>query len=147
MQEKKPLKAYKVSFKELEYYSTIIARTPAAARYQYWRYLDTGFPYKNYLNAFKTKCLGLANPEHIFGDKELFDRMCKHRFIEFAYMGMTVDVDGEKGIIVGSNSSMNLNVLFPERTGVENCHPHWQTTYYNNNGEIIKCFKEERTRQ
>jgi hypothetical protein len=141
--KEKALKMYRVTLAREGYSQTYIAKTASSARYQFWRDLDTGWPYKDYLNVFKVKCLGTVDPTHKFGNKERFERMCKHRSIEFAYMGMTVDVDGEKGTIVGSNSSMNLDVLFPERTGVENCHPTWQTTYYNDSGEIVKCYKKQ----
>ena len=73
-----------------------------------------------------------------------FKRMAETRNIPFAYCGMVVKVGGTTGVIVGHNSSVNINVLFsdgPMKGKVGNCHPNWQTTYYDRAGNIIKSFQ------
>lgn len=45
---------------------------------------------------------------------QAFKDNAKYRGIPFAYVGMNVKVDGCKGVIVGHNSSANLDVYFHE---------------------------------
>lgn len=140
----KPLKSYRVSFKNDTLGGcTFLAHSPAAARYQFWRYLDSGWDYKEYLYAFKVECLGYADPTHLFEDKETFDEVCRKRGIDFAYQGMEVRIEGRLGIIVGAGNGLNLKVLFHGSNRPATCHPFWETTYYNQLGEVVKCFKEK----
>ncbi len=74
-----------------------------------------------------------------------FKRMAKSRGIEFAYCGMLVKIENDHGVIVGHNDSMNLNVLMTSgrfKGRVDNCHPHYKTTYYDRAGNIIKSFQD-----
>ena len=72
-----------------------------------------------------------------------FIRNAKYRNIEFAYCGMYVDVNGRNGVIVGHNSSANIDVLFLDgkyKGQVLNCHPNWKIKYFDKKGNVIKCF-------
>ena len=120
----------------------IIALTRSKARYAFWKKLqDCLKPYKECYNAIKVRTIGKVRPEHLYGSIGQFDRIIKQRGIEFTYLGMKIDVAGEKGIIVGGNDSANLDVLFEGKTYPENCHPTWETTYYGKDDSIIKDFK------
>ena len=77
---------------------------------------------------------------------EQFENMKKFRNIPFAEVGMTVIVNGNMGKIVGSNSSQNLDVFFPELQGKRNCHPHWKISYFKEDGTLIKEYKTDERR-
>lgn len=80
----------------------------------------------------------------MFGDKKQFDRMCDLRGITFAYQGMKMEVCGKSGIIVGSNSSLNLQVAFDnEPWETANCHPHYETIYYDKDGNVVANYCKE----
>jgi hypothetical protein len=57
---------------------------------------------------------------------------------------MEVDVSGKRGVIVGGNSSLNLQVLFDfeKQPYTANCHPWYETVYYDNNGNIVADYRE-----
>jgi hypothetical protein len=124
---------------------TIVARTASKAKYQF--YLTTvefgswvdGF--KGFLKHVKIKKIGRADVGYYF-DYTGFDHMKKERGIPFAEIGMIVEVDGKKGVIVGCNSGLNLDVFFDHYNPESNCHPYWRTKYFGTNGELIKEFGE-----
>lgn len=77
-----------------------------------------------------------------------FMRMAERRGIGFARVGMTVEVDGEQGVIVGHNDSCNLNVLMlsgPRKGAISNCHPGWKIRYFDDSGEPIDVNRAGRS--
>lgn len=72
--------------------------------------------------------------------------MKRCRGIDFARIGMQVEVDGDMGTIVGMNSSANLDVVFVNQLkfgkGKSNCHPTWQTRYFDADGNVIADYRE-----
>lgn len=58
--------------------------------------------------------------------------------------GMIVEVAGRRGKIVGGNSHCNLNVRYDgeSRRRKHNCHPTWQTIYYDDQGNIIADYTQ-----
>ncbi len=84
---------------------------------------------------------------HIFSEADQFVRdMTRLRGMDFVRLGMTVEVDGERGKIVGMNSSANLDVVFDDTARrsehAYNCHPTWETVYFSESGEIIADYRE-----
>jgi len=72
-----------------------------------------------------------------------FKDNAKYRNIPFAYVGMNVKIRGDKGIIVGHNSSANLDIYFLEgdNKGKKlNCHPNWKIQYFSKKWKLIKEF-------
>jgi len=133
MKKQRELKCYECS-SDRKHWTKINALSTGDAKSQFLRYLDGDYEYTSVL------CHVLGKPE----TSEEFKRNAKYRNIEFAYCGMVIDVNGKKGVIVGHNSSANLNVLFTEgdiKGQIINCHPNWKTTYYDSKGEIIKTFE------
>lgn len=123
--------------------SNHIASTPSQARYAFWQaHAEVLVPFNKCLTAIKTKSLGAVRPSQFYGPEEDFARMCEQRDIQFAYQGMVVDVAGKKGWLVGSNSSLNMDVLFEGYDHTSNCHPHHETTFYDNNMNIVRDFKK-----
>ena len=124
--------------------SNIIAKSASKARYFFWQlHNDSLVDYCDCFRAIKVKTLGTVKPEHYFfqeSSEKDFIKMCKYRNIEFAKPGMVVNVSGNNGWIVGSNSSMNLEVLFEDYVTTSNCHPNYGIAYYDNNGNLIKSF-------
>lgn len=72
--------------------------------------------------------------------------MIRTRSIEFALLGMQVEVDGDLGTIKGLNGSANLDVQFANQLkygkGSHNCHPTWKVRYFNEAGVAIAHFDE-----
>ena len=105
----------------------------AKAWFQRWLDMDVDY--------IDIKCRKIGVP----ATTEDFIRTAKYRNIPFAYCGMSVEVGGEKGWIVGKNASANLNILFAEdskhRGLILNCHPNWMIKYFDKQGNIIKEFK------
>lgn len=125
---------------------TEIALTAGKAKYDYYRYLQDGLwetDFGTFVKKANCRKIRKAGVSSFFGDKDSFERMCKSRIIEFAHMGMRVSVAGRMGTIVGSNYSGNLDVLFDGHCNTNNCHPWWETVYYDQPGNIIKDFREK----
>lgn len=57
--------------------------------------------------------------------------------------GMRVSVDGEEGRVVGGCDGGNIAVKFPDRRHVANCHPKWETVYYDKQGSVIADYREQ----
>lgn len=72
--------------------------------------------------------------------------MVRCRGIEFARLGMMVEVDGDAGTIEGMNSSGNLNVRYCNALKygkhLHNCHPTWNVKYFDAAGVLIAHFDE-----
>lgn len=120
---------------------TIIAKTASQARYSFYLKMDFDEPYKKLFKYIRVKTIGRTRVSDFFGDEQLFKGVCEKRHIEFCKQGMIIDVDGKKGIVVGANNHCNLEVVMEGTTHIETCHPHWQTTYYDDKMNIIKDFK------
>jgi hypothetical protein len=88
------------------------------------------------------KLIHKFRPYDLFCDIEQFERMKECRNIPFAFMGMKVILKSRsrgniKGVIVGSNDSMNLDICFNGTCHKENCHPHYELIYFDNDGKIV----------
>lgn len=76
------------------------------------------------------RCRKTGSPKAI----EAFQQVANYRGIPFAKIGMRVEVDGEKGLIMGHNSSANFNILFLDgcfKNRVLNCQPNWKMKFYD----------------
>lgn len=116
----------------------INARSPGKAKSEFLRSLDCDWV--NFVDVH-VRLYG-----EMFTSPEL-RRVADYRGVAFVCAGMRVKVGNDFGVIVGANSSANLDVLFDAdgRYGEEvmNCHPHSQITYFDNHGEIIKAFVDD----
>jgi hypothetical protein len=122
-----------------------IAPTAGKAKYQFFRSHDIGdsMGFGDFVKSVKCKLLNKFLVKDLFTENiESFERMKKLRGIEFAFLGMKVEVNGKKGVIVGNNHSLNLDVCFEGRCWKENCHPYWRIKYFDNYGNIVKEFKD-----
>lgn len=67
--------------------------------------------------------------------------MKRCRGIDFAKIGMMVEVSGDIGTIKGMNSSGNLDISFANTLkygpGKQNCHPTWDIKYFDKDGAAI----------
>lgn len=72
--------------------------------------------------------------------------MIRSRDIEFARIGMMVEVDGEMGTIVGMNNGANLSVQMSNHLKhgkhAHNWHPTWNVKYFDADGKVIAHFAE-----
>lgn len=126
--------------------STYIAESPAKAKQQHYRYLQDGIwedKFFNVVKDMKCKKIGIASLNSLYGDTETFERMKLHRKIPFAYLGMKILASGKSATIVGSNGSMNLDVVFDGQWRKSNIHPLWKTIYFDKDGKIIKDYSGE----
>ncbi len=140
---KPKLSVYAVTkqFIDEQYTHNVIAETPSKAKYkcflenwsEFWEWHEC-------FAGFTVKKIGDPSPSYFFNSTG-FQQMKESRGIDFASLGMEIDVAGKRGVIVGSNSSLNLDVYFDGI--IHNCHPCWKTTYYDNAGRTIKSFLED----
>lgn len=135
---------YEIEFRD-GHKSTVIGETAGKAKYDY--YLDIadlvdGF--KDFLrHVLSCKKLRKFSVKDLFGDRGQFDHMKQSRGIEFAYQGMKVEVDGKPGTIVGGNHSMNLDVVFDGQYHKSNCHPWYETVYFDSKGNVVADYREK----
>lgn len=122
----------------------IIAKTASQARYSFYLKMDFDEPYKKLFKYIRVKTIGKTRVSDFFGDKEQFKGVCEKRGIQFCYQGMAIDIDGQKGIVVGANNHCNLEVVMEGTIYAQNCHPYWMATYYDKDMNIVKDFKNEK---
>lgn len=135
---------YAFSKEDYTHSSEIIAETASKARYKFYKQLEPEEDYSEYLRYIKVRKRGVYDNRYLptvsLEDELLFQRVINTRNIPFAKIGMKIEVNGKMGKIVGANSSNNLNVVFHTNGNFENCHPHWETTYYDEDNTVIKSF-------
>jgi hypothetical protein len=76
------------------------------------------------------------------------DEACKYRGLPRVLKHSACEVDGKRGIVVGGNSSCNLNVRYDDMAaGYRNCHPGWKMKIFNDDGSLLyasaDCDKTE----
>lgn len=127
-----------------EYPKKIIAATAGKAKYEYWQLMSDcwDIPFGKLLPLLRVRKLGPASPSAHFMDRENFDRMKVNRGIEFTYMGMRVEVNGKAGTITGYHG-FNLMVLMDGDTRPGNCHPWWETKFFDKQGNVIRDYTEK----
>lgn len=122
---------------------TYTAETAGKAKYAHWRYMQDGIweePFGDVVKHLRCRKISGFKVQDLFGDQEKFQRVCENRGIEFAYIGMRVEVDGQKGTIVGANDSCNLDICFDGKWWGDNCHPWYMTKYFDQSGNLIKEY-------
>lgn len=67
----------------------------------------------------------------------------ERRNMPFLKRGMAVEVDGKNGIVTAGNSSGNINVRFEGMKFSVNCHPKWETRYFDKEGNVIADYREK----
>ncbi len=75
----------------------------------------------------------------------MLEQVRRGRKMPWLKRGLVVDVDGTMGTVVGGNASMNIQVRFAGMRHACNCHPTWQTTYYQD-GEVVAEYKQKKER-
>lgn len=137
-----------LGYKDFEYAENIFAETRSKARYKLYKKMTDEYNiewkdgFRGFLEGIRTKRIGTNGVNDLYGSEYDFKIMTERRDILFAEQGMMVNINGKYGIIVGSNTSCNLDVYFPCLGHTDNCHPWWEATYYDKAGEVIKDFKE-----
>lgn len=122
-----------------------IAETAGKAKYQFFKSheIDDSMEFGDFVCCVSCKLVRKFRVSDLFtSDLESFDKMKKWRNIEFAYIGMKIEVNGKPGTIVGSNSGLNLNICLDGQYHVSNCHPHWRVKYLDNNENLIREYKD-----
>ena len=125
---------------------TVQGKSRSAAKYAAFLEDDSSLHFGEFLRYVESvHLLHRFRPSDLFGDPERFERMKEDRGLPFAYMGEPVILHSPsrgdlRGIICGSNSSMNMDVLFEGCTHTENCHPHYRLTYLDSNMSPIATF-------
>lgn len=72
------------------------------------------------------------------------DNIRECRNMPFLKRGMKVLVAGRKGVVTSSNQSLNINVRFENRRKSINCHPQWETVYYDDKDNIVADYRENK---
>jgi hypothetical protein len=70
------------------------------------------------------------------------DYVRTYRGMPWIKRGMVVIVAGKEGHVAGGHGGGNIAVKFPERRRTANCHPQWETVYYDKAGQIVADYRE-----
>ena len=131
------VRAYECRAGQENWSKTIHAINAGKARYQFLIDLrDAGWDVS--FKDIKVKSCGCPRTS------DDFMRTARRRNVQFARIGMRVSVDGERGLIVGVNSSDNFDVFFESGRfsgQTLNCHPNWRMEYFDANGNEIERTK------
>ena len=122
-----------------------VSESPAKAKYDCFIYISDvwDITFGQFLKeVLSCRKIGAFKPSDLFGDREQFERVKQARGIEFAYMGMRVEVCGKPGTIVGGNDSLNLNVVYDGWYHADNCHPWYRVKYFDKKGNIVAEYGE-----
>jgi len=65
------------------------------------------------------------------------------RSMPFLKRGMRVEVNGKMGVITSGNDSLNINVRLDGEKYSGNCHPKWETRYFDKDGKVIADYRQE----
>ena len=134
-----PLRSWACRLAGSKHETTVLARSPGDAKARFYHHLDGDFPYLD----IRVRCDGPPMTT------VQIRRNAEYRGVPFVRAGMPVEVDGQRGVIVGVNSSANWDVLFDQdsRWGnqVVNCHPTWEIVYFDDDGTVIKDFRSSGT--
>lgn len=68
----------------------------------------------------------------------------ERRNMPFLKRGMSVEVNGQKGKVTSGNRSGNINVRFEGINFSKNCHPKWETCYFDKDGNVIADYREKK---
>lgn len=66
----------------------------------------------------------------------------ERRNMPFIKRGMSVEVDGQIGKVTSGNYSGNINVLFDGTKSSVNCHPKWETRYFDKKGNVVADYRD-----
>lgn len=130
------LRAYECGVKETTWSRTIHATSPGKAKREYFRDVRESWPDVKYT---QLTCRVAGPPQ----TSDAFRRIATYRDLPFAKVGMAIEVEGHRGVIVGANDSSNFDVLFtdgPHAGTKGNSHPHWMTKYFGENGEVLADY-------
>jgi len=76
------------------------------------------------------------------------DDILRARGLDFPRIGMTIEVNDDRGTIQGMNSSGNLDVVFANQAKygkrAQNCHPTWETVYFDADGNVVGDFRAKK---
>lgn len=123
------MRSYKCSIRGYDHWTQFNARSRGQAKMQMYRYLEMDFDYVD------IQCR--VDGEVYTSDD--FIRNAEYRNIPLVRCGTVIDVNGRRGIIIGHNSSANLDIMF-DNGSIGAAHPNWKTTYYKANGQILYKF-------
>ncbi|PRT20019.1 hypothetical protein C6360_20375 [Bacillus wiedmannii] len=98
-------------------------------------------PMAEFMKFVKCENEGVFDIKRMYSAEKHFKKMQKIRKLDFAYMGMRVNVAGMWGTIVG-NWKTNLFVLFDGEIEKHNCHPFWEIAYYDDEGELVRSYQK-----
>ena len=120
---------------------TVMATTPAKAKYSLFMDLDDIYEdFQTFLRDVRS-CRRIGHVGAIAPSDD-FDRVCASRGIGFARVGMKVTLgDGRTGVIVGVNSSANLDVWLDATETTANCHPTSNITYYDTDDSVLAKYQ------
>ena len=93
----------------------------------------------------RVRKIGPVSIQFYFNYNDTWENTKKWRNLDFAELGMEVDVCGKRGVIVGGNCSLNLDVIFNYGTKqqyIDNCHAYYETVYYDKEGHILADYRE-----
>ena len=65
----------------------------------------------------------------------------KMRKLPFIIKGMKIEVEGKLGVVIGGNEYGNIDVKFCGSPCIANCHPTFETVYYDEHGRVLADYR------
>ncbi|MED1406942.1 hypothetical protein P4U07_30115 [Bacillus mycoides] len=109
--------------------------------YKEFKFNKTNMLFADFKRMAICEYLGLDNLEQFYSKEKDFLRMCKYRKIEFAYMGMRVEIAGKMATIVG-NHKTDLLVLYDGLTRESKADARWEIAYFDEMGAIVRDYRK-----
>ncbi|TSI19934.1 hypothetical protein FOT98_08940 [Bacillus sp. HY001] len=109
--------------------------------YKEFKLNKTNMLFADFKRITNCECLGLDNLEQFYCKEKNFLRMCKFRKVEFARMGMRVQIAGKMATIVGNHKS-DLLVIYDGFSYESKADPRWQIVYFDEAGAVVKDFRK-----
>lgn len=133
------LSAFACSLRGYPHETTVHSRNSNAAKSEFLSNIRDCCPDAKYTDV---RVRRLGEPQ----SDERFEQTARYRGVPLARIGMRVIVGTASGVIVGSNSSANFDVLFDDdseyRGARLNCHPTWEIAYFDDAENILYDFRK-----
>lgn len=111
--------------------------------YKEFKFNKTNMLFADFKELVTCESLGLDNLEQFYSKESNFIKMCKFRKVEFARMGMRVQIAGKMATIVGNHKS-DLLVIYDGFSYESKADPRWQIVYFDEDGAIVRDFRKEK---
>ena len=127
---------YEVNVRGQRWAKEILHVSAAKAKYVYLLEVQDAWQHIGFKD-LECRSLGRVQQNAEFHD------VARRRQVPHAQLGMRIQMESDSGVIVGSNSADNFQVLFTSgahKGKILPCHPTWMTRYFDKSGNVLGDF-------